>query len=554
MTIPYSPTFLAAGRDGNVKRDLVAGRDGPGRVQEGGQVPAERQGRQGGDNFETRSRRSPTTTSSRSCSRSKTSRSTPSPSTRAAACSPRSCSRLRPGAPARRAVRVVRRRAAAAGRGWGRSAAFGALARARRVEGSEPARHLRRRRRDRRGRGRARRDRRLPARTRDRYRKLGGRIPRGVLLAGPPGTGKTLLARAVAGEAGVPFFSIVGLGVRRGDRRRRRLARARPLQAGQGGRAGDHLHRRARRDRPQPRGRRRLSGGNDEREQTLNQILTEMDGFESDAAVIVLAATNRPEVLDPALLRPGRFDRRVLVPPPDKDGRTQDPRGPHALGAAGRRRRPRPARRHHARHGRRRPRQPRQRGRAARRPARARAGHDGRLHRRPREDRARRAARASCSPSEDRRRDGLPRGGPRARGDAHPGRRPGAQGLDHPARDGARRDALGARSSTASTTTRATCGARSRSPSAAAWPRRSSSAAITTGAESDIQQLTEIARGMVGRWGMSEAVGPIAVLPSRRRRARCCRAPPRPRRPRSGSSTRRCGASWTRRTPTSPGC
>jgi cell division protease FtsH len=155
----------------------------------------------------------------------------------------------------------------------------------------------------------------------DRYRKLGGRIPRGVLLAGRPGTGKTLLARAVAGEAGVPFFSvsasefveaIVGIGASRVRDLFKQAKEAQPAII-----FIDELD---------AIGRSRAAGtagfgGNDEREQTLNQILTEMDGFESSAAVIVLAATNRPEVLDAALLRPGRFDRRVTVPPPDKDGR-----------------------------------------------------------------------------------------------------------------------------------------------------------------------------------------------------------------------------------------
>ena len=157
----------------------------------------------------------------------------------------------------------------------------------------------------------------------DRYRKLGGRIPRGVLLAGAPGTGKTLLARAVAGEAGVPFFSvsasefveaIVGIGASR--------VRDLFVQAKQAQPSIVFI------DELDAIGRSRTSGaggfgGNDEREQTLNQILTEMDGFESGAAVIVVGATNRPEVLDAALLRPGRFDRRVTVPPPDKDGRRQ---------------------------------------------------------------------------------------------------------------------------------------------------------------------------------------------------------------------------------------
>jgi cell division protease FtsH len=156
-------------------------------------------------------------------------------------------------------------------------------------------------------------------RTPDRYRSLGAAVPRGILLSGPPGTGKTLLARAVAGEADVPFFSlsasefiemVVGVGA----------SRVRDLfnQAKAAAPAIIFI------DELDAIGRVRGAGGiagHDEREQTLNQILTEMDGFAESEEVIVLAATNRPEILDPALLRPGRFDRRVTVSPPDQSGR-----------------------------------------------------------------------------------------------------------------------------------------------------------------------------------------------------------------------------------------
>ena len=152
-----------------------------------------------------------------------------------------------------------------------------------------------------------------------RFTMLGGRIPKGVLLMGPPGSGKTLLARAVAGEAGVPFFSIsgsdfvemfVGVGA----------ARVRDLFE-QGKKNAPCI---VFIDEIDAVGRHRgagLGGGHDEREQTLNQLLVEMDGFESNEGVIIMAATNRPDVLDPALLRPGRFDRRVVVPRPDVGGR-----------------------------------------------------------------------------------------------------------------------------------------------------------------------------------------------------------------------------------------
>ena len=151
------------------------------------------------------------------------------------------------------------------------------------------------------------------------FTRLGGRIPKGCLLVGPPGTGKTLLARAIAGEAGVPFFSISGsdfvemfVGV--GASRVRDLF----LQAKKQAPCIVFV------DEIDAVGRQRgagLGGGHDEREQTLNQLLVEMDGFEANDGVILIAATNRPDVLDPALLRPGRFDRRVVVPRPDIKGR-----------------------------------------------------------------------------------------------------------------------------------------------------------------------------------------------------------------------------------------
>jgi cell division protease FtsH len=151
------------------------------------------------------------------------------------------------------------------------------------------------------------------------FQKLGGRIPKGVLMMGPPGTGKTLLARAIAGEAGVPFFSISGSDFVE-------------MFVGVGASRVRDLFEQGKKHAPciifideiDAVGRHRgagLGGGHDEREQTLNQLLVEMDGFESNEGVIIIAATNRPDVLDPAILRPGRFDRRITVPRPDIRGR-----------------------------------------------------------------------------------------------------------------------------------------------------------------------------------------------------------------------------------------
>ncbi len=156
----------------------------------------------------------------------------------------------------------------------------------------------------------------------EKYRKIGAKMPKGVLLVGPPGTGKTLLAKAVAGEAGVPFLNVAA-------------SEFVEMYVGVGASRVRDLFNRAKKQAPcivfideldaigKSRGNGMAGGGNDEREQTLNQLLTEMDGFDGNAGVILIAATNRPEILDPALKRPGRFDRQVLVDRPDRSGRLQ---------------------------------------------------------------------------------------------------------------------------------------------------------------------------------------------------------------------------------------
>jgi cell division protease FtsH len=346
----------------------------------------------------------------------------------------------------------------------------------------------------------------------EKYRRLGARIPHGVLLSGPPGTGKTLLARAVAGEANVPFFSmaasefveaIVGIGA----------SRVRDLfsKAKEAAPAIIFIDELDAIGRSRTSGVAGFSGGNDEREQTLNQILTEMDGFDSSTGVIVIAATNRPDVLDQALLRPGRFDRRVAVQPPDRNGRQAIlqvhtrgvPLAPDVdLG-----------------------------GIASTTPGMvgadlanlvneaallaARRGHD-KVEEADFTDALEKivlgAERKVMMSDDDKRRTAYHEGGHAIVGMLTPGADPVRKISIIP-----RGLALGVTFSAPDADRFNYSEEELRAKIKVALGGRSAEELVfgdlTTGAESDFQQLTQIARGMVGRWGMSEAIGPLTVIP-----------------------------------------
>ncbi|HEX8854771.1 MAG TPA: ATP-dependent zinc metalloprotease FtsH, partial [Thermoleophilaceae bacterium] len=344
----------------------------------------------------------------------------------------------------------------------------------------------------------------------NRYRRLGGTIPKGVLLSGPPGTGKTLLARAVAGEANVPFFSlsasefveiVVGVGA----------SRVRDLfqQAKQVAPSIIFI------DELDAIGRSRGAGagfgGHDEREQTLNQILTEMDGFSGTEGVIVLAATNRAEILDPALLRPGRFDRRVIVNPPDQAGRRKileihtrsvplaDDVDLDAIASS----------------------TPGMVGADLRNLVNeaaltaARRNHD-RVQAQDFTDALEKivlgAARRITLTQEDRERTAYHESGHAVLGMLQPGADPVRKVSIVP-----RGRALGVTFQAPDVDRYGYGAAYLRGRMIGALGGRAAEEIIygdvTTGAESDLEQVTAIARQMVGRWGMSDAIGPVSVLP-----------------------------------------
>ena len=338
------------------------------------------------------------------------------------------------------------------------------------------------------------------------FQALGAKIPKGVLLVGPPGTGKTLLARAVAGEAAVPFFSIsgsdfvemfVGVGASRVRDLFEQAKAAAPCIIFM--------------DEIDAVGRQRgagLGGGHDEREQTLNQLLVEMDGFDIKDNVILIAATNRPDILDPALLRPGRFDRQIVVDRPDLKGRAGHPEDPRARQAARRRRRPRGARSPHTGLHRRRPGEPRERGGAARRAPRQ---EEDRHERARRVDRARHLrARAQ-----------EPRSSPTRRSGSSPTTRPATrssatccQNTDpiHKISIIARGQALGYTLSLPTEDKFLTSRQQMLDEIAMLLGGRVAEELaigdITTGATNDIERATKMAKQMVTRFGMSEKLGP----------------------------------------------
>ncbi|GAA3029243.1 ATP-dependent zinc metalloprotease FtsH [Streptosporangium longisporum] len=343
----------------------------------------------------------------------------------------------------------------------------------------------------------------------DKYRRLGAKLPKGVLLTGPPGTGKTLLARAVAGEADVPFFSasasefiemIVGVGASRVRELFEEARKVAPsiifideIDAIGRVRGGSTI------------------GGHDEREQTLNQILTEMDGFTGSEGVIVIAASNRAEVLDPALLRPGRFDRTVVVSAPDADGRLAILRV-HSRGV------PLAGDVHLERLARTTP------GMTGADLANlvneaallaAKRGNE-KVHSADFADALEKillgAARAVVIPQDERRRTAYHEAGHALLGMLQPGADPVRKVSIIP-----RGRALGVTLSTPDTDRYAYDERHLRERIVGALGGMAAEqivyGVVTTGSESDLEQVTVIARGMVGRWGMSARIGPLTVLP-----------------------------------------
>ena len=341
-----------------------------------------------------------------------------------------------------------------------------------------------------------------------RFKEIGARIPKGILLVGPPGTGKTLLARAVAGEAGVPFMSVSGSDFME-------------MFVGVGASRVRDLFATARKQAPaivfideiDSIGRKRgagLGGGHDEREQTLNQMLSEMDGFDPTEGIVVMAATNRPDILDAAILRPGRFDRQIVVPLPDLDERLPilqvhckdkrvDPtvdlgkvaRGTPGMSGADLANLVNEAALHAVRRGL--PGHPERGLRGVARP-----GPHGPAPREPGALRRREGA------------GGLPRGRPRRARLRAARRRPGPQGHHPPDRHGPGRHHAAPDGGAPHPPPPAHRGLAGRARWAGGPPSSSSTATCRPGASNDLVGNTELARKMVREWGMSDKIGPMA--------------------------------------------